>query len=180
MITSLVFGIISITTGLYEDVYSFPLRLSSICTNQTAGSFNAEPDELFSFWIKLPDRRIENKDFQITTTICNSSLDKIITWKNDFKSSYLRSSSSQGQYYQLGSCRFHQKFRGFLKYSTNGSWIAPYNAHLVIRKIKSFRMPRFEMIALILGIIVLFQGINLMQQNFKCFCEENSSGKKNK
>ncbi len=173
LITSLVFGIISITNGLYEDVYTFPVRLSLKNNQDIAGTFSAKADQVFSFWLKVPDRRIENKDFQLSVIIDDLASSAQTTWHSDFTFGYLRNSSGQGQYYQLGTHRFNKDFYGSLNYIAHGQWVAPYNAYLVIRKVKSLQWPKIQILLFAIGFIVLIQGINCLQKNLKCMCEES-------
>ena len=173
LITSLVFGIISMTNGLYEDVYTFPVRLSLKNNQDIAGTFNAKADEVFSFWLKVPDRRIENKDFQLSVIIDDLGSRGQTTWHSDFTFGYLRNSSGQGQYYQLGTHRFNKEFFGSLNYIAHGQWVAPYNAYLVIRRVKSLKWPKIQIILFAIGFIVLFQGINSLQKNLKRVYDES-------
>lgn len=173
LITSLVFGIIYITNGLYEDVYTFPARLSLTNGQDIAGTFRAEKDQLFSFWLKVPDRRIENKNFQLSVIIDDLASRAQTTWNTDFTFGYLRNSSGQGQYYQLGTYRFNNEFYGTLKYIAQGEWVAPYNAYLVIRKVKSLNWPKLHILLFLIGFILVFQGINSLQRNLRCICDES-------
>ncbi|MFH1093865.1 MAG: hypothetical protein V1739_06910 [Candidatus Omnitrophota bacterium] len=173
IITSLVFGIISITNGLYEDVYTFPVRLSLKNDQEIAGNFSAKTDEFFSFWLKVPDRRIENKDFQLKVIIVDLGSRAQTTWHSDFTVGYLRNSSGQGQYYQLGTHRFNKEFYGSLNYIAQGQWVTPYNAYLVIRRIKSLQWPSLHILLFAIGFIVLFRGINSLQKSLKSMCGES-------
>ncbi|MCG2712912.1 MAG: hypothetical protein L6416_11405 [Candidatus Omnitrophica bacterium] len=173
-ITSLVFGIISITNGLYEDAYTFPVRLSLKNNQDIAGTFSARTDEVLSFWLKVPDRRIENKDFQLSVIIDDLTSREKTTWHSDFNLGYLRNSSGQGQYYQLGTHRFKKDFYGSLNYIAHGQWVAPYNAYLVIRRVKSLQLPKLHILLFTIGFIMLFQGINSLQKNLKRMCDESS------
>ena len=170
LITSLVFGIFSISNGLHEDVHTFPIRLSVKNTENAAGTFRARKDEVFSFWLKVPDRRIENKNFQLKVIIDDLTSPAQTTWQSDFTFGYLRSSSWQGQYYQLGTHRFNSDFLGSLNYTANGKWLAPYNAYLVIRRVKSLKWPKLHLILFVIGFIAIFQGTNFLQKNLKCMC----------
>ncbi len=173
LITSLVFGIIAITNGLYDDMYTFPMRLSVKNAQDIAGTFCAQADQVFSFWLKVPDRRIENKDFQLTVIIDDKTSQTQTTWHSDFTYGYLRNSSGQGQYYLLGTHRFKTDFHGSLNYIAHGQWVAPYNAYLVIRRVKSFQWPKLQTMLFAIGFIILLQGINSLQKNLKCICDES-------
>lgn len=172
LITSLVFGIFSISNGLYEDVYTFPVLLSLKNDQAIAGTFSAQMDDVYSFWLKVPDRRIENKNFQFSAIIDDLSSDTKTTWENDFSFGYLRNSSGQGQYYQLGTHRFNKPFYGSLNYISYGKWVAPYNAYLVIRKVKSLQWPKVHILFFLAGFISIFIGISSLQRNLKCMCNE--------
>ena len=172
LITSLVFGIISISNGLYEDVYTFPVRLSLKNDQDIAGTFSAKSNDVFSFWLKVPDRRIENKDLQLSVIINDPTSRAEITWDSDFTFGYLRNSSGQGQYYQLGTHRFNKEFYGSLNYIAHGEWVAPYNAYLVIRRVKSLQLPKVKILLFFVGFILILQGITSLQRNLKCMCNE--------
>ena len=172
LITSLVFGIISITSGLYEDVYTYPVLLSVKNQQDIAGTFSAQEDQILSFWLKVPDRRIENKNFKLSINIEGYITHSQKSWQSDFTFGYLRNSSGQGQYYQLGTHRFSKDFYGSLSYTAHGKWVAPYNAYLVVRKIKSLQWPKIQTLFFALGFLVLLLGINIIGRYMKCLCEE--------
>ncbi len=173
LITSLVFGIISVSGGLYDDVYTFPVQLSLQNEPSIAGTFSARSEEVYSFWLKVPDRRIENKDFQLSVIIDDLASRTQTTWHNDFTFGYVRNSSGQGQYYQLGTHRFNTDFFGSLNYTAYGKWVAPYNAYLVIRKVKSLQWPKVQILLFIIGFIVILQGITSLQKNLKHMCDNH-------
>lgn len=171
MITSLVFGILKITNGLYEDVFKYPVKLSLKNATETAGRFNAKTDEILSFWLKVPDRRIENQDFKLLVKINDPATNTSTSWKHDFNFGYLRNSSNEGQYYQIGTHRFLKPFNGNIDYISQGSWVPPYNAYLVVRRVKALKLPKIEIILFMIGIIIVLKGAGYIQKNMKCMCE---------
>lgn len=172
LITSIAFGVIHITNGLYEDIYTFPARLSHKNSQETAGTFIAKADNVFSFWLKVPDRRIEEQDFRLSVILDDLASDLQTTWYCDFKTAYLRDSSGQGQYYQIGTHRFIDDFYGRLKYLANGKWVAPYNAYIVVRKVKALKWPKKQILLSFIGLIILCHGINLLIKYLKKIHDE--------
>lgn len=145
MLTSLVFGIMQMAYSRYDDLYVFSIKLSGKRTDTACGNFIAAQNENLSFWLKVPDRRIENKDFQLSVNITDSNKAIDTTWKNNFQFGSWRNSSGQGQYYHLGTYEFKNNFNGTVCYKTSGSWITPYNGALVIRRVKPFKIPLREL-----------------------------------
>ncbi|MFH1063194.1 MAG: hypothetical protein V1747_09990 [Candidatus Omnitrophota bacterium] len=140
MITSLVFGVIQTAHSRYDDLYTFSIKLSGQKKDTACGNFVARKKEHLSFWLKVPDRRIENRDFQLSVNVTDFNKAIDTTWKNDFKLGFWRNSSEQGQYYHLGTYEFKNNFNGSICYKTSGKWIAPYNGALIIRRVKPFKI----------------------------------------
>ncbi|MBI4845699.1 MAG: hypothetical protein HY810_04395 [Candidatus Omnitrophica bacterium] len=171
VITNMVFGINRLISNLYEDCYVFPMRLSNQKQKAFCGIFNAKQGELLSFWLKVPDRRIENKDFDLVISLYDDKDNLVKTIPNSFNHGYFRNGSRLGQYYLLGSHQILNEFDGSLKYISSGNWVAPYNGYLVIRKTKPLFAPIQEILLCLLGVFIAWAGINLAQRNKRCFNE---------
>ncbi|MBU1043040.1 MAG: hypothetical protein KJ915_01425 [Candidatus Omnitrophica bacterium] len=165
MITSLVFGIIQIANSKYDDLYTFTVKLAGQKTDSACGNFIAKKNEHLSFWIKIPDRRVENKDFQLSVNITDFNRAIDTTWKNDFRFGSWRNGTEEGQYYHLGTYDFKSSFNGTLCYKTSGNWIAPYNAALVIRRKARFKMPWRDFKFFNLGLLLFALGLSTFLKN---------------
>ncbi len=165
MIISLVFGIVHIAEGLYKDVYAFPVSLSISPENSKTDSFTAKKGDEFSVWLKVPDRRIENKDFKMSGFFVNQKAEVISEFKENFKFGYLRNSFGRGQYYKLGVYSFERDFQGWISYTIRGKWSPSYNGFLVIRRRKSFSFPVRETGVFVAGILLLIIGVGTVGKN---------------
>lgn len=167
IITSLVFGIISIANDRYDDLYTFTVRLTGQKDLSPCGYFAARQKEKLSFWLKVTDRRIENRDFQLSVKIIDYNKAIDTTWKNDFRFGSWRNGSNQGQYYHLGTYDFKNDFNGSLYYKNSGKWIAPYNGTLVIRRIKPFKIPWRDLGFFCSGLLLFVLGLKTFLSNKK-------------
>jgi len=159
LITSLVFGIMEFINGKYAILYSFPISLSTLVHEKTAGIVAVPSRTLLSIWLRVPDCRIENRDFQLAVRIIDSKSQDIIAWKNIFSSNMIRNNDAEGQYYLLGMHYFNKNFLGEIQYYGKGSWVAPYNGTLVVREPRTFSMPLKKIIFLAAGIVLLAGGL---------------------
>ncbi|MBU1086271.1 MAG: hypothetical protein KKD05_01995 [Candidatus Omnitrophica bacterium] len=159
IITSFVFGIIQIAHSRYDDVYTFTIKLTGQKKDLACGNFIAAQNEHLSFWLKIPDRRIENKDFQLSVNITDNNKAIDTTWKNDFRFGSWRNGTEQGQYYHLGTYDFKSNFNGTVCYKTSGSWIAPYNGALVILRRARFKMPWRDLKFFSFGLLLFALGL---------------------
>ncbi|MFH1459572.1 MAG: hypothetical protein ABIG64_04280 [Candidatus Omnitrophota bacterium] len=167
LITSLVFGIIKLANGRYEDINIFSARLTAQNKKINAGTFIANANESLSFWLKVPDRRIENRDFLLSVSIEDQNNQALATWMNNFSLGSLRNSSGFGQYYGLGTHYFHNDLVANLTYKIQGQWIAPYKGYLVIRKTRPLKIPTKHILCFTLGIIIIFSGVGIIIKNKK-------------
>lgn len=168
-ITSMVSGIIYIAGGLYKDINTFPLKLSdSEAPLQEAfrtPDFPVKSNNLISVWLKVPDRKIENKDFSITGSIREKTGKVITDFDENFKFGYFRNSYGEGQYYRLCKHYFEIDSEVYLSYTTSGEWTPPYKVALVVRQSKSFSIPMKEIVFFIIGIFILITGIGSIVKN---------------
>lgn len=167
MITSLVFGIIKFANNRYDDIYTFTVKLTGQKKDSFCGSFFARKKEELSFWLKVPDRRIENRDFQLGINISDREKSIDTSWKNDFKFGYWRNSSGQGQYYHLGTYVFETNFMGSLCYKTSGTWTAPYNGALVVRRKHPMEAPYKDIVFFFTGMLFITLGLEAIAKNKK-------------
>ena len=172
MLPSLVFGVTRFANGLHEDIYIFPARFSKLKDMETAGLFAAKKGENLTFWLKVPDRRIENKNFSFEAAIFNHRGKKKISYRTDFNYNHVRNNSGVGQYYLLGTHYFQSDFNGAIKYISSGVWLAPYNGSIVIRKTTSRTLPLKEFEFFLLGFLLCLNGIKTVKKYKECFSEQ--------
>ncbi|MBU4304297.1 MAG: hypothetical protein KJ893_01515 [Candidatus Omnitrophica bacterium] len=172
MITSLVFGLTRFANGLYEDIYIFPARFSKLKDMETAGMFTAKKGGNLSFWLKVPDRRIENKNFSFEAAIFDHKGMKRVSYRTDFNYNQIRNNSGVGQYYLLGIHYFQSDFNGAIKYISSGIWLAPYNGSIVIRKSTLGSFPLKEFGFCVLGFLLCLKGIKIVKKCKECFSEQ--------
>ena len=57
MLVSIIFGIIYFAGAMYEDIHTFPAKLSIPLKNMETASFTAKAEDDLSIWLKLPSSR---------------------------------------------------------------------------------------------------------------------------
>ncbi len=158
-VTSFVFGVLHLLNGSYLDMYSFPVRLSAIEENPGIGEFTVKNKNELSFWLKVPDRRIENQNITLTVEISDHSDKTITSFCGIFKGKDFRNGLSFGQYYYIGKYLFDKNFKGKIKYTNAGQWIAPYNGMRVIIIAKPYSPPPLNFaLSSIIGLFVFLKG----------------------
>lgn len=164
-VVSMVSGISHFAKGLYEDIYSFPVRLSITIENMKTDYLEINAGNNLSIWLKVPDRRIENEDLVFSVYFIKQAGEETVEIKKNFKFGCFRNSSGQGQYYRLGTHYFEENFSGYLSYAIKGTWIAPYEGALVIRRSNPFSLPLKQIIFFAIGIFILIIGICTILKN---------------
>lgn len=174
MLVSMVSGIALFAEAIYEDIYAFPARLSISTDNLETDSFSVKAGNNFSLWLKVPNRKIENKDFTFSANLVEQNGRTIADFGEDFRFGYLRNSYGRGQYYKLGSHNFRDDFIGYLSYATSGKWIPPYDGFLVIRKSNPLTLPLKQIGIFVTGIFILITGIGTIAKNKKSVIQSNT------
>ena len=106
MVTSMVFAIIHFAGNLHEDIRTFNINLQNSPTSSATQKFSIKEEKSLFLWLKLPNRQIENKDFEIDVSLIRENDIEEAKFNEDFRFGYFRNSSGKGQYY---------KFRGLSK-----------------------------------------------------------------
>jgi hypothetical protein len=162
IVTGIVFTVANVVNGNFDSLHSFPVSLSTLVREKTAGSFSVPSRTMLSLWLKVPDCRIEGRDFQLSVKIIDDISGEVVLWKNTFSNSMIHNNDAEGQYYLLGIHYFNNNFSGKINYSERGSWVAPYNGYLVVRKPKIFSIPAERMAFLIAGIMLSIIGVTIL------------------
>ena len=165
MLFSMVSTIIQVAGNLYEDIRTFNIDLQDSPTSSATPRFSLAEEKSLSLWLRLPDRRIENKAFEIDVFLLGNN-DLVATeFNEDFEFGYFRNSSGKGQYYRLGSHSFCGGFNGYFRYETTGKWVPPFDGQLVLRRSSGFSVPVKQIGLFVAGIFVLLVGIGTIAKN---------------
>jgi hypothetical protein len=167
MSVSMVFGIIHLAGNLYRDVVSLDVDLLRPEVELKTMVFAVKPGHRLSFWLKYPNRRLENKNFTISLSAVSGSNLKICKFEQRFRNGYYRNGNGYGQYYWLGSHDFKKAFRGYLNYCTSGSYMPASKARLVLRERLPFPWPWKQGAVFLCGMFVLFAGIAVITKSTK-------------
>lgn len=165
MVTSMVFTIIHFAGSLYEDIHTFDINLQASSTPSRTTGFSIEAEKDLSLWLKLPNRQIENKGFEIDVFVIGKNDIVTAKFNEDFKFGYFRNSSGKGQYYKIGEHSFRSGFNGYLRYETKGKWIPPFKGKLVLRQRSTSSFPTKQIGLFVLGIFLLVVGIGTIVKN---------------
>jgi hypothetical protein len=98
------------------------------------GEFSLKEERDLSLWLKLPNRQIENKDFEIDVFLVGENDTVDAKFNEDFRLGYFRNSSGKGQYYKIGVHSFPGDFSGHFRYKSKGKWVPPFQGKLVLRQ----------------------------------------------
>lgn len=161
MIANMVAIIQHFAGTLYEDVQEFPLSWSQTDSIESrTRDFTITNKNDLSFWLKMPDRQIENKDVTLQVSLVDAGGRILTEVGEDFRIGYLRNSFGRGQYYKLGAYRFPADFKGYLRYDIGSGWVPPsHNGLLVLRRSQPFSLPIRPILIFLAGILVLVTGI---------------------
>ncbi len=165
IIVSLTSGLCSFAEQIYSDEYDFPVRMTANQQPVCAGFFVAGTGQTLSFWLKVPDRRVENQDFRMKIDVYRADHTLLTEFNPDFKYGHFRDSSNDGQYYKIGSYYFKKRFEGYVCYESWGKWRAPYNGSLTLRRIKSVPLPEAQTTVFFIGLAGMLAGILLLAKN---------------
>ncbi|MBU1344560.1 MAG: hypothetical protein KKD66_23350 [Proteobacteria bacterium] len=69
IVTSMVFAIIHFSGNLYKDIQTFNINLHASSKPSITTEFSIKEKKDLSLWLKLPNRQIENKDFEIDVSL---------------------------------------------------------------------------------------------------------------
>lgn len=157
-IYGIVGGVSQISAHKYRDDVVFPVTLQSPQRELQTAIFTAGADETRSFWLRYPNRRLENKDLQFRLRVVDVNGKALAEWNQDFRAGYLRDSAGRWQYYKIGQQAFGAGFKGYFHYMTAGSWRPQSDGVLVLRDKGEGAVP-FKYLAVIgVGVMILVIG----------------------
>ena len=165
MLISMVFGIIHFAGSLYRNVQILDIDLKTFNVVQKTTIFELKKGQIISAWLKYPNRRLENENFNIYIHFVDKN--EVIPGKlgASFSSGYFRNSAGQGQYYWLGEHDFNKNFNGCIQYKTTGSYLPTETGKLVLRQSLPFSLPVKHLLFFMAGIFILIIGIGTIVKN---------------
>ena len=162
MLIGMIQGIIRYSTGAYRDIHTFPISLNPDNGSRENLRFRTKGKVDFSFWLKMPDRKIENKRFRFGVDLISNEGVRHASFKENFRFGYLRNSSGKGQYYRLGRYHSEDEFNGYLQCQSSGKWRPTSDGFIVLRRkepvatpVKSIWIFCFGLAGMILGVVTI-------------------------
>jgi hypothetical protein len=159
MLAGVIPGVIHLVSGSYRDIYTIPIVLGPADGTHQKIRFHTRGRMDFSFWLKVPNRSIENKKFEFKVALIDSAGRRHAKFGENFRFGYMRSSTEGGQYYRLGRYRAENEFAGYLQYQSHGKWKPAYDGAIVLRRRDDARMPVKSIYVSALGLFGLLLGI---------------------
>ena len=141
MLTGMILGIIHVASGSYRDIYTFPISLTQENASQQNLRFRTNGKADFSFWLKMPDRKIENKPFKFGVALVSNRGGRHASFEENFRFGYLRNGAEKGQYYRLGRYHSENEFNGYLQYRSSGNWRPASDGFIVLRRQEQAAVP---------------------------------------
>ena len=156
--TNLFVGIKEMVKSGFEEAYAFPITFERLISQNTP-SFYLDPGEKVSVWLRLPDRKAENKDFSFHVTVINEAGETVEQMAEDFRFGYFRSSYGRGQFYRIGKFRTKQPLNGIMIFQAGGEWAPDQGGELVLRKEKGAKVSLTVVFGLMVGITLVILGV---------------------
>lgn len=165
MLVSMVSGIIHFAGSMYRNVKILDVNLKTFNVIQKTTPFELKKGQNISVWLKYPDRRLENKNFNIRIHFVDKN--EVIPGKHgaSFSVGYYRNSAGQGQYYWLGEHDFKDSFKGYMQYKNTGSYVPTETGKLVLRRSLPLSLPLKHILYFMAGIFILIIGIGTIVKN---------------
>ena len=161
IVSSSVDAIIDSASKLYKQVSAYEVNLD--LKKESIPYFQAEKKKT-SFWLALPKRDIEGKNFKITVTIHDENNQLIEGFLRDFAFKTTRQEIEGDYYYKLGYFTFGYDFKGFINYEIEGDWQPEKNPVLSLKiNQKTAFSPAQILVALSGGIVLAIGCVVLMR-----------------
>ena len=160
--TSSIDAIIDSSSKLYKEIETHNIDLDG--KTETI-AFNNEDKRKVSFWLALPDRNIENKDFKIVISILDKNKELIKGFRRDLVFKTIRQEVDSHFYYKLGDHKFGYDFEGYIKYELEGEWLPKTKPILSLKENRKTSFSRNQIIVALTGGILLALGFVVLIRN---------------
>lgn len=162
IVSSSVDAIIDSSSNLYKQTSSFEVDLKK--KKESLPYFQAEKEKT-SFWLALPKKDIEGKNFKITVTIHDENNQLIEGFLRDFTFRTTRQEIDGNYYYKLGYFTFGYDFKGFINYEIDGDWQPATNPILSLKVNQKTAFSTTQALVSLCGGIVLAIGFIVLMRN---------------
>lgn len=165
MLESVITGIFHFTGKLSEDFQIFNIELQASQAPHKTSFFSAKKGQLFSVWLRLSNREVENKNLSIAVFLIDEDENIKKEFREDLRFGHFRNSAKKIRYYKLGAYDFKKGFRGYIQYELDGTWTPTETSALVLRKSPPLRLPLKQIGFFMVGIIALIVGLEIIFRN---------------
>ena len=169
--TSSIDAILDSSSKLYKELQTHNINLEQ--KTETI-AFNNPDKKKISFWLGLPSRDIENKDFKIIISILDSNKKIIKGFRRDLAFKTIRQEIDNNFYYKLGDHKFGYDFEGYIKYELEGEWLPETKTILSLKENRKTSFSKNQILVALTGGIVLALGFIVLIRNTS---EQGEAGK---
>ncbi|MDH5388247.1 MAG: hypothetical protein OEY06_07350 [Gammaproteobacteria bacterium] len=160
--TSSIDAIIDSSSHLYQETQSYNIDLE-LKTETIA--FNNPDKRKISFWLALPNKDVETKNFKIVVSILDSNKEIIKGFRRDLAFKTIRQEIDDIFYYKLGDHKFGYDFEGYIKYELEGDWLPGTKTLLSLKENRKTSFSTNQIIVALTGGIVLALGFVVLVRN---------------
>ena len=162
IIGSSVDAIIDSSSNLYIEKQAFDVSFNE---NDVTIPYLHPDKKKISFWLALPDKNIEAKDFKFTVSILDTDKNILEGFRRDFSFKTTRQDIDNKFYYKLGSYKFPYDFDGYINYKTEGNWIPETTAMLSLKESNKTGFSSGQILASFSGCLLLLFGFIVLVRN---------------
>ena len=159
IIGSSVDAIIDSSSNLYKEKNAFDISFNE---NDVTIPYQHPDKKKISFWLALPDKTIESKDFKFTVSILDVDKKIIEGFRRDFAFKTTRQDIDNNFYYKLGSYKFPYDFDGFINYKFDGDWKPATSAKLSLKESSKTSFTTGQILVSFTGCIMLAIGFGVL------------------
>lgn len=160
--TSSIDAIIDSSRQLYQEVETHNIDL--VKKTETI-AFNNETKRKISFWLVLPDRNIEDKNFKIVLSVLDSNKAFIKGFRRDLAFKTTRQEIDGKFYYKLGDHKFGYDYEGYIKYELEGDWLPETSPTLSFKENRKTSFSNNQVLVSLGGAIFLALGFVVLIRN---------------
>ncbi|MFC1589223.1 hypothetical protein ACFL3P_03020 [Pseudomonadota bacterium] len=159
IIGSSVDAIIDSSSNLYKEKHAFDISFNE---NDVTIPYQHPEKKKISFWLALPDKSVEAKDFKFTVSILDVDKKPLEGFRRDFAYKTTRQDIDNKFYYKLGSFKFPYDFDGFINYKFDGDWKPATSAKLSLKESSKTSFTPGQILVSFTGCIMLAIGFGVL------------------
>lgn len=162
IIGSSIDAIIDSSSNLYKEKLAFDVSFKE--SDVTIPYLHPDKKKI-SFWLALPDKSIEAKNFKFTVSILDTDKKVLEGFRRDFAFKTTRQDIENNFYYKLGSYKFPYDFDGFINYKFEGDWKPATSAKLSLKESSKTSFTLGQILVSFSGCILLALGFITLVRN---------------